>query len=209
MSSVMSFVRDEVEEDHRIRNALALDIVNYRKLARLIRERMGGDCSLDAISMSLHRIQKNLKTPGNHGERLLRESQIQLRDNIITYYIDPSATIKEPVYENARQERQSFHIKIRGTDTTTVIVDARTDKALEIPGEHILDSKRNLTALTVTSPPDIVDTPGAISKIVETLGNQNINIVELTSSYDNTVIIFEAKDSLKAVKAFRELTGSL
>ncbi|HHQ44582.1 MAG TPA: ACT domain-containing protein [Candidatus Altiarchaeales archaeon] len=209
MTSVMQAVREIIENDHRISQAIRLKIVNKRRLAKLIQpqvEKKAGKASIDSIAMSINRIEQKQKPKDTSHLKILAESQVQLRDNITIYYLKAEYPVPEPVYDSPVEANRSFHVKIKGTAATTLMVDSETRKKIRMP-KNILDKKENLSAITVISPKKIIETPGVVAELIGALSNRNINIVEATSSYDNTFIIVDQKDSLKALEAIREYAG--
>ncbi|WP_296880926.1 aspartate kinase [uncultured Methanobrevibacter sp.] len=63
------------------------------------------------------------------------------------------------------------------------------------------------TAMITLVSPDIIETPGIISSITEPLRQNNINIVEITSSQTAVVLFVEWKDGEKAHKLVNEVLG--
>ena len=172
MMSVMQAVREEVEKDHRLKDALCMDIANYRKISKLLQPKISkktGKAGIDAISMAIIRLQKQLRPEERKHAGILRESQINLRDNIQVNYLRPDAQTTEPIFKSLQERRRSFYVKIAGTDTSTVIMDSQTWKKTRIPSESVIDTKKNLTAITVVSPPEIINTPGVIAEIITAL----------------------------------------
>ncbi|MEM3424151.1 MAG: ACT domain-containing protein, partial [Nitrososphaeria archaeon] len=69
----------------------------------------------------------------------------------------------------------------------------------------VLENKRNLAAIIVTSTPEITDVPGCAISIYERLFSAGINIEDTTSSYTDTIIILKNEDVGKAFETLNEL----
>ena len=210
MASISSIVEEIILSDYRILNPLKMGFANNRSLARLIQKdvsaRVGYNASLEAIAVSIQRIGQKLrdKEEGQYFD-IFSRSQLQLRDNIQLYYLKPNSAFSEPKYDNVIDANRRFYIKIQGIGSTTILVDEEGVEDMSIRAEDVLSSKKDLSAIIITSPKDIVDTPGVIAHLMAALGGSKINVVEVTSSYDTTFLIVNRKDSLPAIEVVRSL----
>ncbi|MCX6694727.1 MAG: ACT domain-containing protein [Candidatus Altiarchaeota archaeon] len=187
-----------------------MGFANNRSLARLIQKdvnaKIGHNASLEAIAVSIQRIsqkmKENVEQPHND---IFSRSQLQLRDNIHLLYLKPGAVLNEPKPDTVIDASRRFYVKIRGIGSTTVLIDEDEVEQMNIRKEDVISRKTDLSAIIITSPKDIVDTPGVIAHLMAALGGSKINVVEVTSSYDTTFLIVERKESLRAVEVVRSL----
>ena len=199
-----------VLSDYRMLNAVKLGFSNNRSLARLIRrdvnERIGHNASLEAIAVAIQRIGMRAREceSGQYAD-ILSDSHLRLRDGIRLYYLKAGAKFNEPTYESIIDANRGFYVKIQGIGSVTILVDDESARKMRMRQEDVLSKKGALSAIIITSPKNIVETPGVIAHLMAALGGSRINVVEVTSSYDTTFIIVEEKDSLKAVEAVRRI----
>ena len=194
-----------MKSDPRIRDAMRLGIVNNRRLAQHIQRdvsrAVGYNAGVGTIAVTLHRLGAEMKAGDERKyTSILGRSRLQLRDGISILYMKGDPEFTEP-----KPESRGFYVRIMGIGTTTVFTD---DDGLETIGykrEYLLKKISDLSAIIITSPREIVETPGVIAQLMMSLGGGGINVIEVTSSYDNTFLIVDRKDSLKAVEVVRSL----
>lgn len=205
MATIAEAVKETVESDMRIYDALRLGIVNNRRLAKHIQHDVsrlvGQNATVNTIAVALQRLGAKIKLlPDKKYSEIFSQSHLQLRDDISILYIKGNP---EPDGEEAKSG--GFLVKIQGIGSTTVFADDDTLAKMDYKKADILKKISSLSAIIITSPHKIVETPGVIAHLMMALGGSGINVVEVTSSYDNTFLIVEKKDSLKAVEIIRSL----
>jgi len=210
MTSISSVVEEIVLSDYRILNALKMGFANNRSLARLIQKdvsaKVGYNASIEAIAVSLQRMSGRLRTREESSDTdIFYKSRLQMRDNIRLLYLKAGASFNEPKPESVVDASRRFYVKISGIGATTILADEDGVAQMSVKKEDVISSKTDLSAIIITSPKEIVDTPGVIAHLMAALGAIKINVVEVTSSYDTTFLIVDKKDSLPAVEVVRSL----
>lgn len=193
-----------LKSDLRLYDTLKIGIVNYKALARHIRKQVetlaGEKTTENAIAMALQRTGKKIRTGVKKLEGyvdIFASSRLQMRDNILILYL------KKP--PEIQKIEKGFMVVIKGIESTTIFMDDEKAGKLKIPKEDIVEQRKDLSAIILTSPKEIVDTPGVIAHLMNALGVNNINVVEVTSSFNTTYLLVDKKDSLEAVKIVRSL----
>ncbi|MFW5984115.1 MAG: ACT domain-containing protein, partial [Halobacteria archaeon] len=94
---------------------------------------------------------------------------------------------------------------VHGRDYTTVVVDddAAETVADAVEGD-VVERVGDLTCITVESPDEIVDVPGVLTRMVSRFSSEEINIVDITSCYTETIIVVEKRDAVKALETLEE-----
>ena len=67
----------------------------------------------------------------------------------------------------------------------------------------ILHISKNLIEVTLKSSIDLENTPGVIAYLSSLLAENNINIIEIMSTYTDTIIVLEEKDMAKVIQLLR------
>ena len=82
--------------------------------------------------------------------------------------------------------------------------EAETEKVTLVLGDLVAKSayegmsvRRNIGMLTVTGS-ELMNAPGMLKKIIDPLAKEKINILQMTSSYDSLLFLFDYKDLEKA-----------
>lgn len=205
MATVAQAVEEVVKSDLRIHDAVRMGITNNRRLAKVIQKDVNKlakqNTSIGTITVTLSRLASRIREDEDMKyDAIFGKSKLQMRDDITIIYLRGNPDVGEP-----RRGEAGFFVKIQGIGTTTLLVDDESAESLKYNNEDVLKRITNLSAITITSPDDIVRTPGVLAQLMMPLGGNNINLVEVTSSYDNTFLIVDKKDSLKAVEAVRNL----
>jgi len=210
MASISSLVEEIILSDYRILNAVKMGFANNRSLARLIQkdvsDRVGYNAALEAIAVSIQRTGGKLRGAEEQPHMdIFSKSQLSLRDNIQLLYLSAGSIFREPKYDTLIDANRGFYVKIQGIGSMTILADDEGLEQMKIRKEDVLSRKIDLSAIVITSPKEIVDTPGVIAHLMAALGASKINVVEVTSSYDTTFLIVDRKDSLPAIETVRAL----
>ncbi|MBD3388987.1 MAG: hypothetical protein GF416_07870 [Candidatus Altiarchaeales archaeon] len=205
MASVASAVEEAIKTDMRVYDALRMGITNNRRLAQHIQKDVsrltGYNTKVSTIAVTLQRIGSRIhEDEDTKYNDIFGKSRLQMLDDINILYLRGNPELKEP-----EECKDCFYVRIQGIGTTTLMVDDRGIESVKYKREDLLKKISNLSAIIIASPEDIVDTPGVIAQLMMSLGGNKINLIEVTSSYDNTIIIVDKKDSLKAVDVVRSL----
>lgn len=193
-----------MKSDLRLYDTLKIGVVNYKALARHIRKQVeilaGEKTTENAIAMALQRLGSKIRIGSKKLEGyvdIFASSKLQMRDNIAILYLKKTPEI--------HKIERGFMVLIKGTESTTLFLDEEKLRSLRIPKEIIEGQRKNLTAIILTSPKEIADTPGVIAHLMNALGVNNINVVEVTSSYNTTYLLVDEKESLEAIQIIRSL----
>lgn len=189
-----------------IEEYLAMGVINNRALARELRGYLkGGEVNIQSIVSAIRRAPFARSRGGR--ERLL---EILSRSEVSLKYDLATATIiidKEPlkkIEEVHRALRGRRYMLLQGMRTLTVVAEEKALRSfVEKLSDEKVEFKENLASVIVTSPREIVSTPGVIAHIASLLAVDRINVVEMMSSSTETSFIVEEKDALKAVDAIR------
>jgi len=203
MTTVAKAVEEVVKSDLRLQDAMRLGIVNNRRLANRIQKEVNGivshNTSLASIAVALQRLGTRVRVAEDAKySQIFGRSRLQLRDDITILYLTGMPQLRAT-------EGAGFCIRMQGMGTTTVLVDDDAVDRLGYKKEEVLKRLENLSVVMITSPSQIVETPGVIAQLMMALGGSGINVVEVMSSFDNTFLIVEKRDSLKAVEVVRSL----
>ncbi|MEM0366763.1 MAG: ACT domain-containing protein [Acidilobaceae archaeon] len=216
--SIASVVRGLILSKPFLRGCLAEGIVNYSSLARLLSEELkvrGITASHGAIKMSLIRVrneilesEKELKVKL---KLVLGSTVLQIQSDLIVVTVRKHRVILKLVELVKLMESSRFFQILQGVNTFTFIVSKEDSvKLLEIVGrEDIIEVLNDQTAVILVSPKEIVETPGVVALIASTLYENDINITQIVSCYNDTIILVESAKAWEAYRVLETLIKSM
>lgn len=194
--------REVVSRYPFILDGLREGVVNYRAVARRIKpeveERVGREVDIEAVTTAVRRYGEELseEDEGKAARSVLADSRVSLRGNVVSITATEFGDL--PAIDG-------FVHLVRGRDYTTVVTDDDNSEEVRAAVEReVVERVDNLTCITVESPDEIVDVPGVLTRMVSRFSSEEINIVDITSCYTETIIVVEKRDAVKALETLEE-----
>jgi len=207
--SISKIVQYLIDDDPSIQDALARGYGNYSAIARLLKplveEIYGRKVGIAGLITAVKRA-RGTYTPTTEYQKIVAESKISLRTDVAKISIEKTRRSLEKARLISTDFPEAFFQLLEGASTLTLIIDEGIfdDVRSVFREEEILGEKRDLAALIVQSPHEIVDTPGCISAFYNPISRAHINIEETASCFTETIIVLRMED---AAKAFSILTS--
>ncbi len=181
---VENAVKTYLLENPDIGAALSEGVINVTRLSTIIARRSG---SLNAVSVraALNRIRTSYP-PGSVREKpdmLLKKSKISLQDKVSVIKSETQLRIK---YISATYLGNSI----------VYIIDDMAQKTPIPPDGVIVD--RNVSMIHIQSPSEIESTPGFVMRITGKLFGRGINILQLISCSNETILILKKEECIRA-----------
>ncbi len=185
--NVETMVRDYIKKNPELIISMRMGILNVSKLSRRIAMEEKG-YNIISIRSALNKIfMENSAADTTHIDKLLSESKITLQDKIMVITVDK------------RIDTLNFLSATYLTDSIVYIVDETKNKKFDLPKSAVVE--RNVSSLHIFSSMEIVKTPGFVMKINERLFSYEINVLQLISCSNETIIIINRKDAIRAYEA--------
>ncbi len=164
--------------------SLRVGVVNVSKLAQLILKE-NGDLNPISVRAALNRFKSrgNGETGKSKADDLLKKSKVSLQDKICVVTSKIPQTMK---YISATYLQ----------DNIVYIVDEIKSKIPQISQGIIVD--RDVSMIHIFSSREIEKTPGFVMRITHKLFARGVNILQLISCSNETIIILNKKDSTLA-----------
>ncbi len=204
-----------VKKSPFLEEGLASGIINLSALARIIRPEVEKETMKEvktgAILMALKRRTSQFKSKSSlakiftgHPEMIVRSNLMELTISNNDFLIEKHIKLLKLVEEH----KNYFLTVTEGVFETTIIVSMELkEKAIAILGDkNIIKSISDLSSITIKLPVKNVTTPGIYYFILKALAWDNINIVEVVSTFTEITIVLEDED---VGKAFTILKTSL
>ncbi|MBI5226674.1 hypothetical protein HY994_05590 [Candidatus Micrarchaeota archaeon] len=202
--SVSKKVHAVLEEKPFLLEALAQDYANLSEVARQLQKQTGG--TVVAVRAAIKRYSSSKISFQRAEEKkvlaLLRQSTLTLSTKVGMMVVE-----RTPLTE---QKAAQVLIKARawakGPSGMSLAVDEEHWDELNrlFSPTEIIASYHDLVALTLVSPPGIVSSPGFVAILTSRLAREGVNLREFWSAYNDTVMLFDKDDALKA---YTLLTG--
>ncbi|MBI2445368.1 ACT domain-containing protein [Candidatus Micrarchaeota archaeon] len=204
--SVSRKVQTALEEKPFLLEALAQGYANLSEAARQMQKQTGG--SAEAVRAAIKRYADSKMQKQRLEERqvlgLLRRSTLTLSSKIGMMVIQ-----RTPV-----TEAKAAHLLVKArawakgpSGMSLAVDDEHWDELNHLFGPaEIIASYRDLVALTLVSPPGIVSSPGFVAIVTSRLAREGVNLREFWSAYNDTVMLFDKADAVKAYNLLSNLT---
>jgi hypothetical protein len=187
-----------ISEHRSIKECLKKGLINYSSLSRLISKDLDLEkkMSKEAILAASRRFKDKIKSASSDGRiiDLFKKANIEIKNNITVFTIEkniyPDALIE---IEKTIKKQSELFFAIEGTKTITLIFQKKNKELiLKKFRNNIINKNENLTLITIASE-GIWQTPGAVNYISGLFFENEINIEEFMSCYDDTLILIKSE----------------
>lgn len=183
---------------------------NLSAMARIIKPSMdaiaGTDVSIESIVTALKRIRKDYKVPYASVEPIVAGSTISLRTDVAKISIAKNKKTIEKIAKPLTTHYDSFISVSESINSVTMIFDQLIlERMKNIFDSDTLEVEKNLAAIIVQSPEEIIKTPGCALIFYNQLARRHINIEDTISCYTDTIMLVNMNDVAKAFNALTEL----
>lgn len=216
--SIASVVRGLIFTKPFIRGCLAEGVVNYSALARLLAEELrvrGIHASHGAIKMALVRIRDEVVDSERELrvklKRVLGSTVLQLQSDLVVVTVRKIAVLARlPALVKSMEMARFFQI-LQGVNTFTFIVSKENLEELlrNVGREEVVEILGDQVAVILVSPRDIVETPGVVALIASTLYENDVNITQIVSCYNDTIVLVDASKAWEAYRVLETLIKSM
>jgi len=218
--SVAEAVRRIILMHPTLLDAIKMNVINYSALAERIYpevlEATGRNrISLEAIKMALIRFSEDIKRKHKILEKMIKdvisESVLELKSDIIVLTTKQETLMDklDKLMENVVRAR--FFQLTQGLRTFTLIFDKRIlGKILKTIGEENIEILiDNQSAIILVSPKTVIEVPGVIAYMTSLLARRGINITQIISCHEDTILIVDREDASKAFSLIEDIIFKL
>ena len=199
MKTITSYVEDWISINPFYAGLLSKDQINCSSLAReikpIIESRVGNKISAESIIVALNRAKHKLPAIAetNYSKYI---GDLSVQSNLAVLTI-PQTGLNEKEFLLAianLHQKQEYCLHTRGVWHTALI---GTDTTISNLAQKFADStivEQNLAAITIRLKKGHLEVPGVCAYVLQLLAMRNINLQEVTSSYDELTLIIKAVD---------------
>lgn len=199
-----------------IEEGLAKGIINYSAFAREIRpqieKKLYKSIKEGAIVMALKRLSDSLDKKRKNIQKL-NLTNLTVRSNLTEFTFLNSEALPDKqrgLFNQLAEKKDIFCAVSQGVRETTFIASLEASQMIErIFSSEILVAKiENLSSIAIHLPKEVVYIPGVYYQILKVLAWENINVIEVLSTYTELTVIVESKNVDQAFSALRKLSTS-
>ena len=201
MIRISEVIKEIVAENPVLQLGLHEGLFNLTQLAQYIKPmievRAKKELSTSAIVMTLSRMQREIKD--QHIDRTrFRIENIVVNSRLMTctYTKTPEAQSAMQKLHEEIQKQGGYMTLSEGTSQITLITDdANEEKMLEIMPGKPLFTRRNVASIGVIFHKDYLSFPGMLYILLQQIALQNINVIEIASTFTEFVIYIDEGDT--------------
>ncbi len=201
MITVAEVTRKYVLESPLLEEGLDRSIINLSALARELRprieEELGKNVSPAAIIMALKRLSPELLKGTRRKPMIERQlGDLIVRSNLVELIFRHSDSIWEKqkqLLHRIEHDRDTFLTYTQGIFEVMLVASSSIEKAvLDIfSAEKVVCHLRDLSAITIRLSPRTVYVPGVYYSILKHLAWENVNVVDVVSTYTEFTVLIE------------------
>ncbi len=210
--SIAKMVREYIEQNSIMKRCLSMGIANVSSMARLISsdlKRKGVDASVQSISSAIKRLRLSDMNEFDKPFKVLGNSNISLTTDVGKIVVNRRSL--KTVTEKLSLISDDVIFFSKTVNTFTIVMNRSSyEQILNLLRKHNerpIESKLGLSLITIHSTKDIIETPGVIEIIYQTLANNSINIEDTTSSYVDTLLLVSNRDAGRAFTVLNDLVS--
>lgn len=214
MVTISHLVEDYLKWKPSLRESLVKGIINYVGLAQDIQpeieKEIGKKVKTSAIMMSLRRHAEKFenKFQEKFAKEELSKIELSMKSDIIDITVEKSKNvfqILKKLQKIVDFEKGDILNIVHGSYEVTILTNERYKEKLlkELKNEKIIFKKLGLAALTLKLTENLLYTPGFIYLITGILEWDNINIIEVVSTFKELTLILDEKDAIQGYKSLQ------
>jgi aspartokinase len=214
MPTIAYIVESLLEKKPFIQEALAMGLINNAALAEQLQPQieriMKKKTKFSAINMSIRRLSEKLNQRSRQAPGFDEDCDITIKTGLceITIYKkkDTVGMIRKK-YNQLRLSSEDFITISQGVNELTVIINNRLKGSFLslIPKAEIKKEIGNLSSVMIKLPRDAESSVGLFYIITKALAWNNINIVEMVSTYSELTLFFTEEDTSDAFSVIKDL----
>ena len=214
MVTVSHLVEKIIEQKPFIQEALSNGIINNAALADQmlpeIEKELKKKVKFSAVNMAIRRLSEKLEQSFISKAKFDKNSDITLKSNLIeitVYKMEDSQEYIKELYSLVDIKGGDFLTITQGLHELMIITNEKYEqKILEMfPNKLIKKSIKNLSSITINIPEESIETIGLFYIVTRALNWENINIVDIVSTFTEMTFIINEEDTARSFNVLKDL----
>lgn len=213
-TSISSTVRGIINSDLSFQDSLQRDYCNITALARIIKPQINQildrNINIESIITAVKRSKNIYNTSELPTASILASSTISVKTDVAKLSTSKNKKTIEKVAKALIQSINNFiSVSESILSITLVFDDVVLGKVKAMFSNYdILEIEKDLAAIMVHSPEEIIKTPGCAIAFYNQLAHRHINIEDTVSCYTDTIVLVKMSDVGKAFNALTDLISN-
>ena len=214
--TVSRAVREEVDTDFSVQDAIARDYANLSAVARILVPRIAArtgkkprSISSVGVTTALKRLRRSYSPSSPRVAKVIAGSVVNVRTHVSRLSVEKTKRTLQAVSSLLAAFQEDFIQVSESLSSITLIFDQRLQGRVKraLSGAEILQEGEECAAITMHSPDEIITTPGCISAFYNQLSRRHVNVEDTVSCYTDTIMVVRIRDASRAFEALTELVG--
>ena len=214
MVTVSHLVEKIIEQKPFIQEALSNGIINNAALADQmlpeIEKELKKKVKFSAVNMAIRRLSEKLEQSFISKAKFDKNSDITLKSNLIeitVYKMEYSQEYIQELYSLVDIKGGDFLTITQGLHELMIITNEKYEKKIleMFPNKLIKKSIKNLSSITINIPEESIETIGLFYIVTRALNWENINIVDIVSTFTEMTFIIKEEDTARSFNVLKEL----
>ena len=214
MVNVTQVVRKFIERRPFIQEALSRGVINHAALAEQllpeVEKELGEKVTFSSVNMAVRRTAELLEKKETPKKIFEKDTDIILRSNLVAmtfYRLENSKEFFAKLYTVMDFREGDFLTVTHGINELLIQTNQKHEKHILalIPKDKVRKIVRNLSSLTINIPPKAVDTVGVLYSVTRGMAWNNINIIDIVSTFREMTLIIAEDDTARSFTVLKEL----
>jgi aspartokinase len=207
MVSVAKAVEKLVKQNPSLEISLSKGIISYSKLARYVHaeveKELGKKANDAAITVAIKRLRERAGHIYEAKKGAYSALELNTSSSLMELTIGRSGRmpqIMKSIYEFPELEEGCIMHAVQGNNQTTFVFSSRLERKMRaaLSGEKAISEIRELAQLSIKFDERMFRAPGFLVYVLKELAWNNINIVEIVSTYTELIVIIKKDDLMNA-----------
>ncbi|MBU3913202.1 MAG: ACT domain-containing protein [Nanoarchaeota archaeon] len=208
--STAELVKEEISSNLYLNEVLKKGLINYSALTREILSKIkhkNKKANFSSVLIAIQRYYDEIKVTKSENDcgELLKDCELIMKNKISSFTLERTKNVMNlinKISKTIRWDLGDIMFFVQGSGEITVVIDKKNEKKFSGLGKSILEKKEGLTLLSLREAGESTsyskDIPGFLSFITGKLAEQEINIIDIASTYKQVIFVLYEKDSTKA-----------
>jgi hypothetical protein len=209
--SISKTVKEVIDNDLSLQDALGRRYGNYTAIARLIKPKVerdiGRKVNFESLVTSVKRVKPRLQLAQGGIENVLAGSVVNVRTDVAKLNLEKTKRSLEAARTVMATYQEEFLQISESNSAITLIFDQKLLEEIrkKFNGHDVYDERADLAAIIVHSPTEIVRTPGVVLSIYAKIAENHVNIEDTVSCFTDTIVVIRMDEVARTFSTLTDL----
>jgi aspartokinase len=214
MVTIAHLVEKIVEKQPFLQEALARGIINNAALAEQLKPKIEEELSkkvkFSAVNMAIRRLGEKLNNKFVAMPKFSKSSDITVKSDLMEITLHKTEDVQtyiKQIYDIVKIKKGDFLTITQGLYEIMVIINQKYEKEVRkiIPQRYVKKIIKNLSSITINIPEEFIETLGFFFLITRAMVWENINIIDIVSTFTEITLILKETDTSRAFDTLKQL----